>query len=162
MSNDEIMKMKANVLTPELVTELAALQQEAGQFLSTQQSYTKVIYDVFDGAELLTPESLAKVNNAVMIAYPAAAGFVFDSHRQGQAGGTGKLGNWAHLPTGLTKPFMLSGGLDADTVFDAIQTILPWGVDASSGIESAPGIKDGEKMRRFVAEVRRADCAELD
>ena len=52
MSNDEIMKMKANVLTPELVTELAALQQEAGQFLSTQQSYTKVIYDVFDGAEL--------------------------------------------------------------------------------------------------------------
>ena len=73
MSNDEIMKMKANVLTPELVTELAALQQEAGQFLSTQQSYTKVIYDVFDGAELLTPESLAKVNNAVMIAYQMTA-----------------------------------------------------------------------------------------
>ena len=73
MSNDEIMKMKANVLTPELVTELAALQQEAGQFLSTQQSYTKVIYNVFDGAELLTPESLAKVNNAVMIAYQMTA-----------------------------------------------------------------------------------------
>ena len=59
MSNDEIMKMKANVLTPEHVTELDALQQEAGQFLSTKQSYTKVIYDVFDGADLLTPESLA-------------------------------------------------------------------------------------------------------
>lgn len=99
--------------------------------------------------------------NAVMSAYPAAAGFMFDSHRQGQAGGTGKLGNWAHLPTGLTKPFMLSGGLDADTVLDAIQTILPWGVDASSGIESAPGIKDGEKMLAFVEAVRRADCVEM-
>ena len=71
------------------------------------------------------------------------------------------MGNWAHLPTGLTKPFMLSGGLDADTVLDAIQAILPWGVDASSGIESAPGIKDGEKMLAFFEAVRRADCVEM-
>ena len=47
---------------------------------------------------------------------------------------------------------------DPDNVFDAIQQTLPWGVDVSSGIESAPGIKDGDKMRHFVEEVRRADC----
>ena len=47
-------------------------------------------------------------------------------------------------------------------VFDAIHATLPWAVDVASGIEVSPGIKDGEKMRRFVAEVRRADCAELD
>lgn len=64
---------KAPALTPELIAELVTLQQEAERFLSTQQSYTKVIYDVFDGAELLTPESLAKVNNAVMIAYQMTA-----------------------------------------------------------------------------------------
>ena len=73
MNNDEILKIQAKALTPELVTVLAALQQEAERFLSTQQGYTKVIYDVFDGAELLTSESLAKVNNAVMIAYQMTA-----------------------------------------------------------------------------------------
>lgn len=67
------MNIQPNTLTTELVTEMAALYQEAERFLSLQKSYTKLIYDVFDGAELLTPESLAKVNNAVMIAYQMTA-----------------------------------------------------------------------------------------
>ncbi|OOX22708.1 hypothetical protein Xazr_21455 [Xanthomonas campestris pv. azadirachtae] len=73
MNNAEIMKIQVNALTPELVTELIALQQEAERFFSIQQSYAKVIFDVFDGAELLTPDSLAKVNNAMMIAYQMTA-----------------------------------------------------------------------------------------
>ncbi|MBD4329246.1 hypothetical protein GUH12_17615, partial [Xanthomonas citri pv. citri] len=73
MNNAEIMKIQVNALTPELVTELVALQQEAERFFSIQQSYAKVIFDVFDGAELLTPDSLAKVNNAMMIAYQMTA-----------------------------------------------------------------------------------------
>ncbi|MDC6409554.1 hypothetical protein LOD50_10945 [Xylella fastidiosa subsp. multiplex] len=68
MSNSE-MKIQANALIPELVAELVALKQEAERFLSTQKIHTKVIYDVFDGAKLLTPETLARVNNAVMIAH---------------------------------------------------------------------------------------------
>jgi len=48
--------------------------------------------------------------------------------------------------------------LSPDNVFDAIQQTLPWGVDVSSGIEVAPGVKDGHLMRHFVSEVRRADC----
>ncbi|NRP55777.1 hypothetical protein XFRB_10530 (plasmid) [Xylella fastidiosa] len=71
--NDAEMKIQANALMPELVAKLVTLKQEAEGFLSTQKSYTKVIYEVFDGAELLTPESLAKVNNAVMIAYQMTA-----------------------------------------------------------------------------------------
>lgn len=90
--------------------------------------------------------------------YPAAAGFLFDSHGSGESGGSGQTFDWSRIPAGIQKPFVLAGGLDPDNVFDAIAATRPWGVDVSSGIESAPGIKDGDKMRRFVEEVRRADC----
>lgn len=94
--------------------------------------------------------------------YPAAAGFLFDSHGEGGLGGSGKAFDWARIPAGVQKPFILAGGLSSDNVFDAIQATLPWGVDVSSGIESAPGLKDGDRMRRFVEEVRRADCHGLE
>lgn len=90
--------------------------------------------------------------------YPAASGFLLDSHASGEAGGSGRAFDWSRVPTGMHKPFMLAGGLTPDNVFDAICATLPWGVDVSSGIESEPGTKDGDKMRRFVEEVRRADC----
>lgn len=91
---------------------------------------------------------------ALQMRYPGASAFLFD----GPAPGQGVPFDWARLPTGLGKPFMLAGGLRPGTVFDAIQATLPWGVDAASGIEAEPGVKDGERMRRFVEEVRRADC----
>lgn len=93
--------------------------------------------------------------------WPHADGFLFDSHGAGKGGGTGKAFDWSRIPTGLHRPFVLAGGITPDNVFDAIHATLPWAVDVASGIEAAPGIKDGEKMRRFVAEVRKADCAEL-
>lgn len=90
--------------------------------------------------------------------YPSAAGFLFDGNAPGEPGGGGRRFDWGRIPTGVQKPFVLAGGLDGDNVFDAIMATLPWAVDVSSGIESEPGIKDGDRMRRFVHEVRRADC----
>lgn len=90
--------------------------------------------------------------------YPAAAGFLFDGNPPGAAGGGGVRFDWARLPQELNRPVMLAGGLTAANVFDAVTRVLPWGVDVCSGVEASPGVKDGERMRHFVEEVRRADC----
>jgi phosphoribosylanthranilate isomerase len=88
--------------------------------------------------------------------FPNAAGFVLDSHRAGAAGGTGLRFDWSRISGGVGKPLILAGGLDPDNVGDAIARVRPYAVDVSSGIESAPGIKDYAKMTAFLDEVRRA------
>lgn len=90
--------------------------------------------------------------------YRAASGFVLDSHAAGGQGGSGQRFDWSRIPADLGRPLVLAGGLTPDNVFDAVCTVRPYAVDVSSGIESAPGRKDVERMRAFVAEVRRADA----
>jgi phosphoribosylanthranilate isomerase len=93
----------------------------------------------------------------VLARWPSAAAFLFDSHVEGAAGGSGLTFDWTRVPKYLSRPFLLAGGLTPENVFDAIRATACWGVDVSSGVESSPGIKDATKMRRFVEEVRRAD-----
>ena len=112
--------------------------------------YIKAIAMGDDGAAATAAELQAR--------YPNAAAFLFDGHARGGSGGQGARFDWKRIPSGLDKPFIIAGGLQPENVFAAIQATLPWGVDVASGIESAHGIKDGHKMRKFVQEVRRADC----
>ena len=103
-----------------------------------------------------TPDPLA-----LHARYPTAAGFLLDAHAPGEGGGGGRTFDWARIPRGLTKPILVAGGLTPDNVHDAVLATRPWGVDVSSGVEAEgepPGVKDGACMRRFVEEVRRADC----
>ena len=93
--------------------------------------------------------------------FPHASAFIFDSHPPGGDGGSGLPFDWERIPPGMLKPFAVSGGLHPGNVFAAIQATRPWGVDVSSGIEDAPGQKDGHLMRHFMEEARRADCVKL-
>ncbi|MFP7753096.1 phosphoribosylanthranilate isomerase [Thermodesulfobacteriota bacterium B35] len=84
-------------------------------------------------------------------------GYLLDTLASGSMGGTGKVFDWSLIGgLGLQKPFLLAGGLNEDNILDALATVRPYGVDVNSGVEKRPGIKDHEKIRRFVQIVRRA------
>ncbi|MSQ28749.1 MAG: phosphoribosylanthranilate isomerase, partial [Dehalococcoidia bacterium] len=76
---------------------------------------------------------------------------LIESHVAGRYGGTGRQIDWAVAASVAARfPIILSGGLTTENVSDAIQTVQPWGVDVSSGIETG-GVKDPEKIRAFIA-----------
>ncbi len=92
--------------------------------------------------------------------YARATAWLVDSHVP-EYGGVGEAFDWSLVPSSLRKggarPLILSGGLDRANVGKAIRAVRPWGVDVSSGVESAKGIKDAAKMAAFISEVRNAD-----
>ncbi len=92
--------------------------------------------------------------------YPDALALLLDSHKTGGPGGTGKPFDWSAIGgRRYSVPIVIAGGLNPENVASAITMARPCAVDVSSGIESAPGLKDSEKMQRFMQEVRRADAA---
>lgn len=90
--------------------------------------------------------------------YPQAAGFLLDGHQPGQMGGLGVKGDWSCVPRHSRQSLILAGGLDAGNVAAAVRDIRPYGLDVSSGVESAKGIKDAAKIKAFINEVRCVDC----
>ena len=89
--------------------------------------------------------------------YAAARGLILDAFVDGTHGGTGTSFDWSLVPRDLPLPVVLSGGLNAANVAQAIKRVTPWAVDVSSGVEASPGIKDAQKLAAFMKEVRSAD-----
>jgi len=88
--------------------------------------------------------------------FSRAAAWLLDSFVP-EYGGVGESFDWSLVPAERSRPLILSGGLDRGNVARAIRAVRPWGVDVSSGVESAKGVKDAAKMAAFIAEVRNAD-----
>lgn len=84
-----------------------------------------------------------------------ARALLLDAFVPGVPGGTGERFDWRLIPAGLNRPIILSGGLNPDNVTEAVQAVQPWAVDVSSGVESAPGIKDAAKVAAFIERARQ-------
>ena len=93
--------------------------------------------------------------------FPSAQAILLDAFVEAYGGG-GQVFDWTLIPPALGKPIVLSGGLDARNVGDAIIRVRPAAVDVSSGVEATKGIKDADKIRAFVTAVRAASLMPTD
>ncbi|WP_333903350.1 phosphoribosylanthranilate isomerase [Achromobacter insolitus] len=106
---------------------------------------------------LETAEALASTCRA----YGEAAGWLFDSYSAGY-GGSGHGFDYSLLDEvradPVSRPLILSGGLTAENVGQAVQSVRPWAVDVSSGVELEQGIKSSDRISFFVAAAQAADA----
>ncbi len=89
--------------------------------------------------------------------YVGAQGLLLDAYVEGTQGGTGESFDWALIPHNLPLPVILSGGLHAGNVAQAVAQVQPYAVDVSSGVEASKGIKDAAKVAAFIKEVKNVD-----
>ncbi|MGQ0592338.1 MAG: phosphoribosylanthranilate isomerase [Gammaproteobacteria bacterium] len=88
------------------------------------------------------------------VAYHDAGALLLDAFVEGIEGGTGQRFDWSRVPEDLPKPVILAGGLTPDNVARALAVMRPYAVDVSGGVERDKGVKDEDKMRRFIWGVR--------
>jgi len=91
------------------------------------------------------------------VLYADAQGLLLDAWSESAHGGTGERFDWELIPADLPKPPILAGGLSPANVRVAIETVKPWAVDVSSGVEISKGIKDAALIAAFMKEVRNAN-----
>ncbi|QMT60011.1 phosphoribosylanthranilate isomerase [Legionella sp. PC997] len=82
--------------------------------------------------------------------FAMAKALLLDTPSKNARGGTGCTFDWNIIPQRVEKPYILAGGLDEFNVLEAIKSCQPYAVDLCSGIEVSPGIKDHNKMSRFM------------
>ncbi|MGB1142743.1 MAG: phosphoribosylanthranilate isomerase, partial [Halioglobus sp.] len=155
---------------PAFVTVVALFVDEPRE--SIERTLSDVSVDVlqFHGQE--TPEQCASYQRPWLKAfrmrpeldlpeacrtYRGARGALLDTWQDGVPGGTGKTFDWELARGELVLPVVLAGGLNESNVGDAIRAVRPSAVDVSGGVESAPGVKDHDRIRQFIAAVREAD-----
>jgi len=88
--------------------------------------------------------------------FASSSAILIDTYSQKMRGGTGKTFNWDLIPKQLPLPLIIAGGLDSKNVSSLINSVNPYGVDVSGGVEVDKGIKDHNMMKNFVLGVNNA------
>ena len=157
-----------------IVAALPPFVTTVGVFVDQPEAYVADVARVLNlGAVQLhgdeVPRSYGRVPGRVIKAVPVREGqnclatvsdmpddvtVLLDAHDPVRRGGTGRIIDWTQAASAARlRPIILSGGLTAGNVGDAVRTVRPYAVDISSGVESSPGIKDPEKLRALFAAV---------
>lgn len=158
----------------EIIYQLPPFTTAVGVFVNETEDRVREIQKVgitvlqFHGDE--TPEFCERFEGRVMKAfqikdaeslhsivhYPVSA-VLLDAHKEGLRGGTGTTFDWnLAKQVASAKRVVLAGGLTPENVAQAIKTVRPYAVDVAGGVEKGKGIKDFEKMKKFIQEARKA------
>jgi phosphoribosylanthranilate isomerase len=89
--------------------------------------------------------------------YHDAAGLLLDAYHPDLKGGSGHSFDWDLIPKQCALPIILAGGLSAENAKEAVQTVRPYALDVSSGVEKSKGEKDVAKMAAFIRQVNEGD-----
>ena len=160
-----------------IVKALPAFVTVVALFVDEKESYIKqVINSVsidciqFHGDE--TPDECRVYNKPYMKAirmkpdvnvleianqYHDASALLLDAYHPGIKGGSGSQFDWDLIPKDCSKPIILAGGLQVDNVKQAIQSVRPYALDVSSGVEKTKGFKDVAKMAAFIQAINEGD-----
>ena len=160
----------------QITNDLPPFVSVVALFVDAEPSYIdKVLSEVpidcvqFHGSEL--PEQCERYNKpfykalrmdpdcdpiAFSNTYGNGNAILLDAYDAKAQGGTGETFDWTRIPSTLSKPLILAGGLDVANVAAAVKQVQPFAVDVSSGVESAKGIKDKQKIREFIQQVNGA------
>jgi len=94
--------------------------------------------------------------------YRSSSGLLLDADDPITKGGTGLGFDWAMISSGCPLPVILAGGLNPSNAGDALRQVRPYGLDVSSGVEAAKGVKDAGKMAAFIKEVQDFDQSRIN
>jgi phosphoribosylanthranilate isomerase len=109
-------------------------------------------------ASLNRPVLKAMTLNAAIDRWPAGMMVLLDAHDPVRRGGTGRTIDWAAAASvAARRPIVLAGGLNPDNIAEGIEQVRPFGIDVSSGVEAAPGVKDHGRLRQLFDAVREAE-----
>ncbi|XCN74782.1 MAG: phosphoribosylanthranilate isomerase [Candidatus Electrothrix aestuarii] len=87
-------------------------------------------------------------------------GFLLDTYQKGVKGGTGQRFDWSLIQgLKLQRDFILAGGLDAESVREAVENVSPYALDVNSGVEASPGQKDYSLIKKFIRQVRACETS---
>ena len=157
----------------EIITKLPPLVDTVGVFVNESAERLNKIAD-YCGLDLVqlhgeeSPAFCRKIHRRVIKAFRVkdlqsikqlekfpVSGFLLDTFSDDLHGGTGKTFDWnLALPVKKMGPVILAGGLTSRNILQAVRQVRPYGVDVCSGVEKSPGIKDLEKVRAFLKNIR--------
>lgn len=133
-----------------LAADLALHAVQVSGWLEREDAFPFEVWHVLRGPALPDPTTLPMV--------PLRT-YHLDAYDPARAGGTGRLADWAWAVTAVEvgRRLVVAGGLTPENVATLVRDVRPYGVDASSGLESSVGTKSGEKIRAFIERIRAAD-----